>query len=334
MSNDTDRAAWLEQRRSGLGGTDSAKVIGVSTWGDAFTVFQEKMGLVAKPLDNPAMRVGRIMEPVIAKEFAEKYKVELDKGCFLRDPKIDWLIGTTDYHLRGVRAGLDCKMPQSPRAIAKWGKEDSDEVPLEYFSQAQHYLRLTGWDVWYLAAMLPAERGGEDEVETRRYIIEPDKEFIEMLVEECGAFWVNHIKAGIEPAPTSNNLAREYLKARHPSETAELLEPTAELRKQVEAYRIVRDRAAELVKSKEDFEAYFKFLIGDATGFDFGDAGKITWKKSRDGSEVDWQMATREILSSLKLTGHQISEASEIISKYTTIKEGTRRFNFGLKEKA
>jgi predicted phage-related endonuclease len=42
ISNDGTKAGWLASRRSGISGTDIARVCGMSKWGNAFDVYLEK----------------------------------------------------------------------------------------------------------------------------------------------------------------------------------------------------------------------------------------------------------------------------------------------------
>src|SRR5690606_39451930 len=41
-----DRAGWLKRRRDGLGGSDVAKVLGISGFGSPWSVYVEKIGAV------------------------------------------------------------------------------------------------------------------------------------------------------------------------------------------------------------------------------------------------------------------------------------------------
>ena len=42
----TDRAEWLAWRRSGIGASDVAGILGISPWASPFTVWADKLGLL------------------------------------------------------------------------------------------------------------------------------------------------------------------------------------------------------------------------------------------------------------------------------------------------
>ena len=41
-----DNAAWLEERRKGIGGSDIAAIMGLSHWTTAYKIYQNKRGEV------------------------------------------------------------------------------------------------------------------------------------------------------------------------------------------------------------------------------------------------------------------------------------------------
>ena len=60
ITKDDDPLAWQEARRQGLGGTDMARVMGLSPWGGPLDVYMEKKGLAPKQAPNRFMERGHL----------------------------------------------------------------------------------------------------------------------------------------------------------------------------------------------------------------------------------------------------------------------------------
>ena len=104
---------WIAERRTGLGGTDLPKILGVSRFGGPMDVFMEKQGLTAPLIETEAMRWGSILEEPVAQEYARKSgrKVRHAAG-FLRHPAYQWAYANLDrWSLKRGTAKrvLECK---------------------------------------------------------------------------------------------------------------------------------------------------------------------------------------------------------------------------------
>lgn len=68
MTNE-QRAAWLKGRRTGIGGSDVAAVLGLNPWKTPLDVWNDKLGLSEdKEMSEPAYW-GTVLEDTVAKEF-------------------------------------------------------------------------------------------------------------------------------------------------------------------------------------------------------------------------------------------------------------------------
>lgn len=73
LSADADRADWLTARRSGIGSSDIAAVLGISRYGNALSVYHDKTGGLPLETDDsePALW-GRAFEETVAREWARR----------------------------------------------------------------------------------------------------------------------------------------------------------------------------------------------------------------------------------------------------------------------
>lgn len=192
-----DPEAWLAERRTGIGGSDAAATVGLDPWKTAFDVYLEKTGQIApENLDEvERVRFGKIMEAPIADEYARRYGVKVRRrNQILRHPKYPWMLANVDRLIDGQRRGLEIKtVDLLAYRNGEWGAEGTDEVPEHYLLQCKHYMLVTGYEQWHLAACV----GGNRLVV---YEINRDPELDEMLIEGESAFW-DCVVRGHAPEP-------------------------------------------------------------------------------------------------------------------------------------
>ena len=74
VQDDAARREWLEQRRTGVGGSDVGPIMGFPMFGrTAVTVWEEKTG--KRPLDTritPPIKRGRLLEPILKLLYKEE----------------------------------------------------------------------------------------------------------------------------------------------------------------------------------------------------------------------------------------------------------------------
>lgn len=172
-----DRAAWLEARRQGLGGSDAAPALGLSKWTSPLVLYLDKIGELSS-IESEPMRWGTAVEPIIRQRYADDNRQDIERPPMLRHPKHQWMLGNVDG-LIGKDKILEIK---TARTSEGWGEPGSDEIPDEYMLQVQHYLCVTHRVVADIAVLI----GGSD---YRVYTVEADREIAEMLLDGEAAFW-------------------------------------------------------------------------------------------------------------------------------------------------
>lgn len=71
------REQWLSERKKGIGGSDSAAVLGLSKWKSPYQVWCDKKGYnFLESSDNASLFWGRTLEPVIRHTKKVDYKLE------------------------------------------------------------------------------------------------------------------------------------------------------------------------------------------------------------------------------------------------------------------
>lgn len=193
------RDEWLEQRRKGIGGSDAAAALGQSRHKTAFQLFQEKVGafdadVMFGTVTLERMEFGQAIEQVIADMYAKRYGVKLRRHNKLaQHSRYPWMLASYDRTIDGRKEGLECKNVDAlSYRFGEWGEEHSDCVPPEYLLQAHHYLTVSGYERWHIAACV----GGNS---LKVFHVERDPEMIEMIVDGEHDFW-KHIERDEPPA--------------------------------------------------------------------------------------------------------------------------------------
>lgn len=254
------RAAWLERRRAGLGGSDVAAVVGLNPWSSPLQVYAEKRGLVEPKEMSEAMRWGHVLEPVIAQEYARRLDVEVYQPSVspIVHPSRSWQLGTPDALVRGAPAkGVECKAV-GYRMRDEWGEDGSDEVPGYYLAQAAWYGSLLDAEAWDVATLI----GGQD---IRLYRVARSPALEAFLLEEAERFWRNHVLAGEPPPPRAQD-ARILEKLFARPTTKDLATAAPELEPIASRLAALRMTLADLEDEKDDLEIRIKHSIGDRPG--------------------------------------------------------------------
>lgn len=184
---------WLENRKSGIGGSDVGAIMGVSPYKGAYSVWADKMGKLPPAEDNEAMRQGRDFEDYVARRFVEKTgkHVRREYGM-LRSDTYPWMVANIDRRIVGEKAGLECKTSKDIRLT----RYKNGDFPAEYYCQCLHYLAVTGWDRWYLAVLVY----GTDLLVFEIVAAEVQDD-LQMLIDAEGRFWHDYIETGTQPVP-------------------------------------------------------------------------------------------------------------------------------------
>lgn len=224
------REQWLEGRRTGIGGSDAAAVLGVSEWRTPLDVYMDKTGVPKLIEDSEAMFWGRQLEDVVARVYAErsgfavqrfnKQIINAEFPCLIAN--IDRLVsvdGKAPAHRGQIRTKrlLECKTANG-FAAAEWGEPGTDEAPAEYVIQCQHYMGLTDAEVTDIAVLI----GGSD---FRIYTVYRDDDLIAHMQTVLPQWWDEHIVNLTPPDITyDHRCTMDSLKRMYPGTNGELIE--------------------------------------------------------------------------------------------------------------
>jgi len=256
------RREWLELRRSGLGASDVAAVVGESPWATPLQVWMSKVEDDAPEAEtNEDMEWGLRMERLILDETCAR--LGADPALYaplLRSAERSWMMATPD--LLATTDGISVVIEAKKVDAWPW-----DEIPPQYMYQVQWQLAVAGYEVAYLAAL---HRGRRLEL----YMVERDEEVIGRLVEAGGRFWES-VEA-VEPPPVSA-ADNEYLGDLWPDSVDSAAEIPEDLAEELAAAKAASKEAKERL---DLVSARVKEAMGHADTAVVGDRVVATWRTS------------------------------------------------------
>lgn len=300
-----DRAEWLEIRKSGIGSSEVATIVGLNPFETPYQLWRRKLGIDAPKEETFAMKAGHYLEDAVSlfwQDATGREVIKRSTGDWLirsnERPYIQvspdrtyWLEGKHNDSNKGI---LECKTTQ--RAI------DEDDLPKHWFCQVQYQLggaELTQGSIAWLT------QGREFGYKDLAFV----PEFYEWLVYEVDKFWTDNILGKQEPSAIS---VQDVLIKYNKHTDGKVIEVADDIYYTYNNLKIVKDEIAALEQKKTEFEDRIKMCFGDAEAISYGGQTLATWKASKDSEKFDakaFQAAN-----------------PELAKEFTKSVPGTRRF--------
>lgn len=192
----------LKERQKGLGGSDAAAALGLSSWMTPLQLYNSKKKPVCQQ-SNERQDAGNYMEPAIKRFYAHKFKHKVAKGFSMTSREYDFIRGNIDGWIKDLGAILEVKNVDR-KFQHKWGKPGTAQIPFDYYCQVAHYCYVFDAKEARIAAFF----GGN---ELQEYIYKRDVEFETFLIERECKFWREFIVKNVEPADSCiDDLKEKY----------------------------------------------------------------------------------------------------------------------------
>lgn len=291
--------AWLLARRSGLGASDAAAILGLARYTSPLDVYRDKTADTITDEQNEAMEFGHLMEPVVRSVFARRHGTPgVDRHRFIGEliPAPGLIRSLQHPHLLAsldgvivepgdTRAGLQIKN-QSAWRRATWRDSEGgvpDEVRIQVTQEA---LVFGETDHGWAAALFD----GNTMPEPMR--IDVDPEFAEFYLAESERWWAEHVVAGVAPEPTlADDLATVWMVAPGEQGGVDLSDEALAALDRIKRLKRLNSRVEELL---DEYTLRVKTELGEDTdGFDARDAAigfdrklVVTWRQNKPSALV------------------------------------------------
>jgi putative phage-type endonuclease len=291
--------AWLELRRQGLGASDMAAVMGVSPYKTPYQLWAEKTGMTPEQKVGDAARRGVILEDAVGQYYEQERGVKLRKSNgIVRLKKHPRIMASLDRTIVGETKGIvEIKTSASPR-WSMW------PVPPEVMIQVHVQMGIVGAEWCDVVALL----GG--------LVFKIERvEFDAQLWAEIQRSAMLFLEAiDTKTPPQLEALDAQAYAIATPQESDEFVEANSSLEN---VYRQLREVNAELhflEEKKGSLEIILKEAIGNKAGL-AGAGWTVYWKQARPSQVTDWKMVAQAA-----------GALPSVITSYTDIKPGSRRF--------
>lgn len=273
-------AADPSVRRTMIGATDGAAIIGVSPWRTAVDVYLEVTG-EKQPEDldgQESIIIGRLLEDDVAQLYEQETGRALIPSIGThRHPVHEFIACHPDYRVSDDVGLVECKTtgisaPQSRDARLEWGAEGSDQVPRQYLVQCHHQMLVTGARWVDLAALI----GGRGLVIHR---VERDDEFLAWYEGELVAFWREHVEKRVPPEPKTVDDCRILYR----KDSGATVQGTPDILLHWHELLACRARVKEAEADLEVHELAIKAFMGDAAVLEIDGQIAATWKTDKEG---------------------------------------------------
>lgn len=179
----SDRPAWLEARREGIGASECPAVLGLSPFETEASLAQRKAGLAPEIDESNLMKWGQLLEPAMLEAFLDEVNEdvvapgeaswfgELDGNLWRHhDPDRSFMLATFDGRLvkpSGER-GL-CEMKLKRFGASEWREYG---VPDHVEAQAQHQMEVADVDFCVILVLLDPFDLRWKEIKRDRYLMD------------------------------------------------------------------------------------------------------------------------------------------------------------------
>lgn len=271
---------WLAARRTGIGGSDVAALLGMDLYTSPTEIYLRKRGELPDFPDSPflirAARWGHLHESLIAAEFAHATGLRTRRIGLLCHAQQPWRLASLDRQVLGCPdgpCGLEIKNRSAWKA-SEWGESgDPDGVPDREALQTHWYIGVTGYSHFHVGALI---NGNDD----RYYRIEADPALAADVTAIAGEFWQRVLDG--DPPPYDGSAATTGLLGRmwRGSPEAELFVDPAAVRPLLAEREQILAQVAELAERVARIENHLKGLLGDKEVAVADGEVLFTWKQN------------------------------------------------------
>lgn len=265
-----NKEEWLALRKKlGIGGSDSASVIGLNPYKSAYTLWAEKTGKIPEFDGNMTTEVGSYLEEFVAQLFTkETGKTVRRKNRILVNTDYPFAFADVDRLVVGEKALLEIKTTNSAPAMKKLRK---DEFPEQWYCQMTHYLAVSGLEKAYLAVLINCR-------DFKIFELERDEAEISALMHEEEKFW-NMVQTNTTPLADGLESTAATLSAVFPESESDVVVNITGKERELARYMEISKKIKDLEAAKEEIANNIKAFLGEA-GKGESDQYMVSWKST------------------------------------------------------
>lgn len=272
-------------RRGGIGSSDIGAIAGLNPWKNRYDVYCDKRGLVEPEPDSLVIRIGNLVESLIADLYEEETGDKLERSGTLQHPDEHWMLATPDRIVKGKRRIVEIKWV-GWRLAHHWTIDD-EGVPPYVRTQADWLNQVTGFDETDVAALI----GGE---EFRIYRVRRHEALGARLRDIGREFWFENVVPGIAPPVDGSDNARAMLEAIFAKHRPPMKHSTPEIDEWIEKLTEAKEQVKSAKAAATLAENKIAEYIGELDGLE-SDLGRVYWKRSKGDKKRSFRFFPRGV---------------------------------------
>lgn len=271
-----NRKLWLLQRKQGIGGSDTAAIMGLSNRAGPLAIYFDKRNPAVEddPTQDEAAYWGHRLEEVCAQEFASRsgYSV-VNPRCMFQHPEYPWLLATPDRFAVNLPLGKPAELAgvEIKTRSAFVADQFEGTLPRDVYCQVNHYMCVLGMDHYWVAVLV----GGQKFMHAR---VELDRPFVEEIVNRTGEFWHKNVLASNPPPADASDDTTQAIKAAFPEGSPKAVKIDDVLGMELQRYVEINAELADLDKEKEAIANRARMALGEAEAGSWNGREVVTWK--------------------------------------------------------
>lgn len=299
----------LERRRSSIGASDVAAILGLDPYRTGLDIWLQKRGLAEVQDQTEASLMGHLLEPVVATRYAMVHpdvSLRTSETIVGNEP---YFTATPDRVASTHKQEWLVEIKTKSRWTAeRFGEAGTDQVPPEILCQVLWQMACTGMDHCDVAVLV-------DGREYREYGVPYDREVAASMQEQARDWWIRHIVNGQEPALTGPS-AVAYLKEKFSAVQGDVIVATPTEEQMLHELAQARRAVAQAEQRVEAAQVALMARIADAPGLS-GSVGKVSWRHQKGRTTTDYKRLVADLA---------VSE--DLLAQYTTTGQPIRVFRF------
>lgn len=302
-----DREEFLKRRKSGIGGSDIAAIMGLSKFRTPEQVWLDKISDEINEEQNDVLELASYLEEYAAQKYSKVtgYKVRR-RNRELVHKDYPFLKGNIDREILGDPRGVGI-LEIKALSTYNFRNVKMHGLPADYICQIQDYF-LCGNGVYKWGAFAILNR---DSGELLTFEVAPDAEFHEEIIRVCLPFWTECVEKRIPPMPAATESGKVSVAPAYSGVIADLTDDT-ELNQLV----IQRKENAELLDEAKTLLAQTDAMIAEK----LIDYEAVECR----GARIYYKSSTRTSIDSTRLK----KERPEIYKEFCKTTETARSLKF------
>lgn len=276
------REEWLRHRKTGIGGSDAAAIMGVSPYMTALQLYEEKISDDISEEESYIMDRGNEFETKL-RAYWEFTTGETYKAALLVNEEFPFLRVSLDGRTQDAKRIAEMKL----LGLQDWtALKEKGIVPKQYVPQIQHNLMVSKAEscalLGYLFKKDEPRNAPIDPERLIAYKVFPDQSYIENLFVEEVKFWEQHVLKRVPPLPS----ARDYKKITTKGATG-LAHRYYYLKKKIEKLEEEREMVKEHLLGIADMMNHPRLCAGELRFLKISKKGNVDYSKVPQLEGVD-----------------------------------------------